>query len=101
MKLNLYNGDKLCTSITADFEKRIVEAENYTDVMIFTAFGRNQNPTWEDFEFFLKERCMPETRAGLREYLEDIGVGEYDPLAIIRVTQGRMAEDNQYIEIID
>ena len=33
------------------------------------------------------------------EYLESIGVGEYDPLAIIRKTEGRMAEDDQWMKI--
>ena len=47
----------------------------------------------------LEERCVPRQRAGLREYLEVIGVGEYDPLEIIRKTAGRMAEDSQWLEL--
>jgi hypothetical protein len=64
-----------------------------------TAFGNNAMPTWEDFILFLEDRCIPRERAGLREYLEVIGVGEYDPLEIIRVTSGRMAEDNQWLHV--
>lgn len=41
----------------------------------------------------------PESRAGLREYLEAIGLEEYDPLEIIRKTAGRMAEDQQWLEV--
>jgi len=48
----------------------------------------------------LQERCLPKERAGLPEYLETIGVGEYDPVEIINKTAGRMAEDNQWLEMV-
>jgi hypothetical protein len=35
----------------------------------------------------------------LREYLEVIGVGEYNPIEIIKKTGGRMAEDNQWLDM--
>lgn len=41
-------------------------------------------PSWLDFLNFLEERCIPRDRAGLREYLETIGVDEYDPIEIIQ-----------------
>jgi len=47
----------------------------------------------------LEERCIPRGRVGLREYLEIIGLDEYDPWEIVKKTQGRMAEDQQWIEI--
>ena len=64
-----------------------------------TAFGNNQTPTWEDFQVFLEERCIPRARAGLREYLDTIGVDSYDPLQIIRKTAGRMAEDQRWLKV--
>ena len=42
------------------------------------------------FEDFLEERCVPRSRSGIREYLETIGVEEYNPLEIIKKTKGRM-----------
>ena len=68
--------------------------------LLRTAFGNNLRPSWADFQAFLEERCIPRQRAGLREYLEAIGVAEYDPLQIIRKTQGRMAEDQQWLEVL-
>ncbi len=47
----------------------------------------------------MESRCIPRTRAGLREYLETIGVDRYDPLEIIRKTQGRMAEDDLWLTV--
>ena len=94
-----YDGDILCSLIAADYTDQTLCAENDVSDVIKTAFGNNEVPTWDDFQNFLEERCIPRARAGLREYLEALGLDEYDPLEIIKKTSGRMAEDNQWIEI--
>ena len=99
MKLSYFDGEELCTTIIADNTERVLCIENHTDRVIKTAFGNNAVPTWEDLQHFLEERCIPRARAGLREYLETIGVEEYDPIEIIKKTEGRMAEDEQWIRI--
>ena len=99
MEIRYYNGDALCTLIYADKTALDLCAENYTDNLVKTAFGKNVLPTWADLEAFLEERCIPRQRAGLREYLETLGLDEYDPLAIIKKTKGRMAEDDQWMEV--
>ena len=91
--------DKLCTTICADFTDETLKAENHVDDPVKTAFGNNALPAWEDFQAFLEDRCVPRGRAGLREYLEAIGVGAYDPFEIIKKTAGRMAEDSQWLEV--
>lgn len=98
-RLRFYDSDKLCTTIYADFTDQTLAAENHADDPVKTAFGNNPLPDWEDFQDFLQERCIPKERAGLREYLEALGLGGYDPLAIIEKTGGRMAEDQQWIEM--
>ena len=45
---------------------KLDNAENYTEQAVKTAFGKNSNPSWEDLELFLEERCIPRQRAGLR-----------------------------------
>ena len=97
--LEFYNGNALCTKICADFTDKDISVENYTDNLVKTAFGKNEVPLWQNFENFLEERCIPRSRSGLREYLETIGVEEYNPLEIIKKTQGRMAEDDQWIRL--
>lgn len=99
MEIRYYNGDTLCTLIYADKTVQDLCAENYTDNLVKTAFGKNSLPTWADLEAFLEERCIPRQRAGLREYLEALGLEEYDPLAMIQKTEGRMAEDDQWMEV--
>lgn len=97
--LRFYDGDKLCTVIHADFTDETLTTENHVDDPVKTAFGNNALPTWAALQAFLEERCVPRQRAGLREYLETIGVSEYDPLEIIQKTAGRIAEDHQWLEM--
>lgn len=99
MKLSYYDGNVLCTTIIADMTAQALSFENYTDRVIKTAFGNNHIPTWKDLRQFLENRCVPQARAGLREYLETIGVEKYDPIEIIKKTEGRMAEDDQWLRI--
>lgn len=98
LKLEFYDGEILCTKIIADFTDETLSVENTTEHIVKTAFGKNEVPTWEDFQSFLEERCVPRSRSGIREYLETIGVEIYEPLEIIKKTDGRMAEDNQWLK---
>ena len=90
----------MMASGSAPLSVRTSRQENYVADPVKTAFGNNPHPTWADFQAFLEERCIPRQRAGLREYLEAIGVAEYDPLQIIQKTKGRMAEDQQWLEVL-
>lgn len=94
-----YDGNILCTSIYADFTEQTLRVENHTAHLIKTAFGKREYPSWEEFLAFLEERCIPRARAGLREYLRCIGQDAYDPVEIIKKTSGRMAEDDQWLEM--
>ena len=98
-QLRFYDADELCTTIYSDFTDKTLISLNHTEDPVKTAFGNNVLPTWSAFEMFLEERCVPRQRDGLREYLETLGIGEYDPVEIIKVTAGRMAEDNQWVQI--
>ena len=100
LRLNYMNRNELCTTIDVDFKHEKVKIKNYTDKIPLRAFGVVEDPTWEDFQWFLKDRCFPETRAHLKWVLDDTGVPFYDPLMIIEKTQGRMAEDQQWLEVI-
>jgi len=98
-KFEYYDENTLCSIIAADFSDETLAFENYVDNNIKTAFGKNENPTWTDFENFLADRCVPESRAGIQHYINALGIDEYDPIEIIKKTQGRMAEDSQWLKI--
>ena len=96
-----YDGDALCTKICADRATHTLAIENHTADVLRTAFGVNQHPTWDDLQQFLESRCVPRQRDGLHYYLAELGLETYDPLEIIRKTEGRMAEDNCRLVIVE
>ena len=97
MRLDFMYKQKVCTEIYVDFEHKQIKIINRTNDIMKRAFGVNENPTWEDFESFLEERCFPNSRAMKKTILQRIGVDSYDPLQILEMNKGRTAEDNQYI----
>lgn len=97
MRLDFMFRQKVCTEIYVDFAHKRIKIINRTDDVMKRAFGINENPTWEDFEHFMEERCFPRSRALRKTILKRIGVESYDPLQILELTKGRTAEDNQYI----
>lgn len=99
LMLSYFDGEKLCSKIAADYSDKTVCVENFTDDVVKMAFGNNEFPGWTDYKEFLESRCVPRARAGLRHYLNTLGLEEYDPLEIIRKTAGKMAEDQQWIQI--
>ena len=95
-----YMSDKrVSTIIDVDMLNRKVAFRNYTSNLIRRAFGAKEEVTYEDYEKFLESRCFPSTRDKIKIELEKLGLDSYDPLAIIRKTQGRMADDDFYIII--
>ena len=97
MRLDFMFKQKVCTEIYVDFEHKQIKIINRTNDIMKRAFGVNENPTWEDFESFLEERCFPNSRAMKKTIMQRIGVDSYDTLQILELNKGRTAEDNQYI----
>lgn len=100
MRLKYMHRDTLCSVIDVDFKHKKVYVDNHTDKVLLRAFGVVEQPTWEDFLEFLESRCFPRTRAGMKDILRDLDLDSYDPLRIIEKTGGRMAEDQQWIQVI-
>jgi ADP-dependent NAD(P)H-hydrate dehydratase / NAD(P)H-hydrate epimerase len=99
--LYFYNGSELTTKIAVDKTSKTLAILNQSSNPLFTAFGVNTHPSWNDFQYFLEDRCIPRDRDGLKYYLEELGLTSYEPLEIIRKTQGRMAEDHCWIKIVE
>ena len=88
---------KICTLIDVDDVKRIVKIKNYNSNILFTAFGVNQNPSYDDYMEFLESRCFPRTRDKMKLILKDLDLPFYDPFMIIEKTEGQMAEKGQKV----
>ncbi|MCD8396168.1 MAG: helix-turn-helix domain-containing protein [Lachnospiraceae bacterium] len=99
MRMDYMCREELCTVILISFRDQEILIRNHTMDVIHRAFGIKEKPDWKDFEEFLEDRCFPRTRFQLQMILSDLGLDFYDPLAIIEKTQGKMAEDLQWIRI--
>lgn len=99
LRLYYMYKQKICTIIDVNDIEQKIAIKNYTNHLMFRAFGINENPTYKDYEDFLKSRCFPETRDKLKLVLEDLGLPFYDPFMIIKKTEGKMAEDDFWIRI--
>ena len=97
--LFMQGENTLCTMIKADYTKHLIEIQNYTNIIEYRAFGIKENPTWDDYEIFISDRVFPSTRAEMKRTLRSYGLDFYDPLMIIEKTDGRMAEDSQWIDV--
>jgi helix-turn-helix domain of resolvase len=97
MRLDFMFRQKVCTEIYVNFADKKIKIVNRTNDIMKRAFGINENPDWNDFEQFLEERCFPKSRAFRKTILKKIGADGYDTLQILEKTDGRTAEDNQYI----
>ena len=97
MRLDFMFRQKVCTEIYVNFADKKIKIVNRTNDIMKRAFGINENPDWKDFEQFLEERCFPKSRAFRKTILKKIGADSYDTLQILEKTDGRTAEDNQYI----
>jgi hypothetical protein len=87
-----------CTVIDVDFLNQKVIVQNKTKDVLHRAFGVIENPTWNDFDMFLKERCFPASRGNAKEILKELHLTDYDPLQIIERTKGRTAEDDMWLK---
>ncbi len=99
MRLWYYFENTVCTIIDVDTINQKVQIKNYTNNLIFRAFGRNEHPSFAEYEEFLESRCFPRERDKMKLMLNELNIPFYDPLMIIEKTSGRMAEDDFWIRI--
>ncbi len=94
-----FDKEMLCSTILCDFTDKVIRVKNHTDQILKTAFGVQEQPNWDNFIEFLEERCIPKSRENIHILLEEMGLEEYNPIQIVEKTQGRMAEDFQWLKI--
>lgn len=92
-------GQDVCTLIDVNERERKVKIKNYTDKIMFRAFGIMEEPDYNQYIEFLESRCFPESRDKMKLILKDLGLPFYDPIMVIEKTEGRMAEDDFWIRI--
>lgn len=99
MRLWYMHEERVCTLIDVDENNRQISIKNYTNKVMFRAFGKIEKPTFGQYEDWLESRCFPKERDKMKLILKDLNLPFYDPMMIIEKTEGRMAEDRFWIKI--
>ena len=99
LRIYYMHRQNICTIIDVNEMQREVKIWNYTDHVMFRAFGVNECPDYQDYREFLESRCFPESRDKMKLILKDLDLPFYDPFMIVEKTEGRMAEDDFWIRI--
>lgn len=99
MRLSYMYKNEICTLIDVDEANERVEILNFIENVFFRAFGANTNPTYQEYLEFVESRCFPRSRDKMKLILKDLNIPFYDPIMIIEKTQGRMAEDDFWIDL--
>lgn len=99
LRLSYMFRNQLCSVIDVDERNREIQVVNYTRQLLKRAFGRVEKPDYEQYEEFLESRCFPRSRDKMKLMLRELELPFYDPLMIIEKTQGRMAEDDFWLQI--
>lgn len=97
MQIDYMLRNKVCTTIMVDFLNEKVKVYNRTDDILHRAFGVVEEPTWQDFQDFLEERCYSKDRGDLKDILKRMDIDSYDPLQICEKTEGRVLGDHQWM----
>lgn len=93
------HDNMVCTLIDVDEMRQRIKIKNYIDNIMFRAFGKLEQPSYQDYESFLESRCFPRSRDKMKLILKDLNLPFYDPFMIVQKTEGRMAEDHFWIRI--
>lgn len=99
IRLWYMHNQMVCTIIDVNEMDKEIKITNYTDNIMFRAFGIEERPDYKAYTEFLESRCFPESRDKMKLVLKDLDLPFYDPFMIIEKTEGRMAEDDFWIRI--
>ena len=59
-------GLDVCTLINVNEQERKVKIKNYTDKIMFRAFGVVETPDYDQYLEFMESRCFPKSREEIR-----------------------------------
>lgn len=88
--------DEVMSKVSVNFDTGEIDVENYTDLLMFTVFGLREH-TVDVLNDFFEDRCFSRHRPDVNILLDLIGLKQYNPLDIVKVTHGRTTHDTLWI----
>lgn len=95
-----YWKNKKTSEVMVSADRRSVKYTRFTNAIPQVPYLFD-NPTVEQIYEFLESRCMPKGRKQLDEYLRYLGLEEYNPWEIVKITHGVMWEDFLWLKFPD
>ncbi len=95
-----YWGHEKTATITVSADRKSVHYVKYTNEVPKIPYLFDDLSV-EHVYRFLESRCMPRQRNCLQQYLDDLGLEEYNPWDIVKITHGVMWEDMMWIKFPD
>lgn len=96
LKFDYMHENTVCTHVEVDLQTKQFSVENFTKIKARTVFAKRE-PNIENLVKFFEERCFPRNRQDEKEILTYLGLTQYDPLSIVRVTKGALHSDHCWI----
>lgn len=90
------NKDEVCTHVEVNLKTKDVYAQDFTKIKSRTVFAKRPHNI-EELNKFLEERCFPRGRNDEKDILKHLGLTQYNPLDIVKITHGKMLHDNCWI----
>ena len=95
--IEVFSRDELICIMHIDNANKQITITNFVEpegmYLYFLPFGKNKNPTWENYKHFLSKRTFSPGRADAKVLLKGLKIDRYDPDAIVRKTHGVMNDD--------
>lgn len=95
--------DSIYADIWFNYYLNYIKVKNRSDDWYHLPFGRKAEAevTLADLDFMLEARCFERERGDAEQILKDMGLPCYDPLAIVRITNGFLVDDHEWIRFDD
>ena len=98
MKIEVFYKDK--PTATAYIDGNDVRIDYYTDDQVVCLFPRKKMDMITIMEC-LETRCYPRNRQSIKRILKTLGLKEYNPLEICKITHGIMRNDYTWLRFDD
>ena len=103
--MRIMNDDKVVAHATYNSSgiPIYVEAEDTASkhdlpYSLFNPFADVRRVPYDEFLYWVKQRCFPENRQNKERLLADLGLSEYDALEIVYRTNARMHVDSFWVD---
>lgn len=95
LKFDYMDEDKINSSVTV-YSDKTIECTDYVKENFKKVFGKRPL-TMENLYKFFERRCFSRDNYGVKGTLKILGLTQYNPFDIVKITRGHMVQDHNWI----